>query len=62
MKKKSHIERMFEEGEPIDRAMQAAAEAARKEHARMGVKAPGWKDGKIYWVSPLKRRRKPKAK
>ena len=40
----------------IDKAFQDAAEDARLLYLRMRMKAPSWRNGKIVYVSPRRRR------
>jgi hypothetical protein len=42
--------------EAIDRAFAAAGERARLMDLRMNMKAPSWRNGKIVYVSPRRRR------
>ena len=56
---------MFEEGTPIDRALERAAEEALKFQQRIGETVPVWVDGRTVWMNPNeikpKRRRRSKG-
>lgn len=46
------VAEIFEEGTPIDRALQRAARTAAIEHKREGVPLVIWRDGEVVLVPP----------
>ena len=46
------IARAFEQGTPIDEALNEAVREAVRLHKRMGQPLAVWRDGKTVWISP----------
>jgi hypothetical protein len=44
------INALFEEGTPIDKAMNAAAQEAVRLHKEKGLPMAVWRNGKVEWV------------
>jgi hypothetical protein len=51
-KRKKDIQKIFEDGVLIDKAMINAAWEALRTHKRAGHPLAIWKDGRVQWVSP----------
>lgn len=45
------VQKLFEEGTAIDRALKRGVREALLAHKRAGVPVVVWKDGKVAWVS-----------
>ena len=45
------IDALFQEGTPIDEAMNEAARSAVELHRRMGVPLVVWRDGKVAYMT-----------
>lgn len=43
---------LFEDDEPIDRALGDAVEEALQDHKRAGNPVCEWRDGKVVWIPP----------
>jgi len=46
------IDKVFEEGTPIDEALRSAVLHALWRHKRLGNPVAEWRDGKVVWVQP----------
>jgi hypothetical protein len=51
MEKKS-IDKIFNNGDEIDRAMRIAVAQAFLQHKKAGNPVVAWQDGKIVWIQP----------
>ncbi len=49
-KNEDRIDRIFEDGVEIERAVDEAARRALLLHKKMGVALPIWKNGKVVWI------------
>jgi hypothetical protein len=49
---KNRIDRMFEEGTPIDEALNRAVRRAVLLHKKLGYPVCAWRDGKVVWIPP----------
>ena len=50
--RKPSIDELFDEGTPIDRALEEAARDARRLHKALGHPMATWRDGRVVWVQP----------
>ena len=46
------IDELFDEGTPIDLALEDAARDARRLHKALGHPMATWRDGGVVWVQP----------
>jgi len=46
------IDKVFEEGTPIDEALRSAVLHALWRHKRLGNPVAEWRDGKVVWIQP----------
>ncbi len=44
------VGKIFRDGTLIDKALQEAAQEAKRTHQRLGLPAAVWRDGKVVWV------------
>jgi hypothetical protein len=46
------ISRLIDEWTPVQRALERAAAAARREHKLLGLPMPIWQEGRVVWLAP----------
>ena len=46
------IDAAFEEGTPIDEALNEALREVVKRHKQAGLPLASWQDGKVVWIRP----------
>ena len=44
------IDEIFRDGTLIDKALQEAAQEAKRTHQRLGLPAAVWRDGQVVWI------------
>lgn len=50
--KAKDIDKIFEDGKLIDRALKKAVRNAVRRHKRAGNPISEWRDGKVIWIPP----------